>query len=108
MKKLTLLIAAGAGYVLGTRAGRERYEQIKTQANKAWQTAPVQSAKEDVQDAAKQTASTVGAKVAEAATDAKDKVVNTAKSNDDGGAGTSDGAHMRNPDSATNIPRGHA
>jgi hypothetical protein len=32
VKKLTLLIAAGAGYVLGSRAGRERYEQIKTQA----------------------------------------------------------------------------
>ena len=27
-KKLTLLAAVGAGYVLGARAGRERYEQI--------------------------------------------------------------------------------
>ncbi len=30
MKKLMLLGAAAVGYVLGTRAGRERYEQIKS------------------------------------------------------------------------------
>ena len=29
MKKLPLLLAAGVGYVLGTKAGRERYEQIR-------------------------------------------------------------------------------
>ena len=29
MKKLTILISGAVGYVLGTRAGRERYEQIK-------------------------------------------------------------------------------
>ena len=28
MSKLTLIAAGAAGYVLGTRAGRERYEQI--------------------------------------------------------------------------------
>lgn len=27
--RLTLLCAFGAGYVLGTKAGRERYEQIR-------------------------------------------------------------------------------
>ena len=32
MKKLMLLVAGGVGYVLGTRAGRERYEQIKKTA----------------------------------------------------------------------------
>ena len=29
MKKLTLLLAVGIGYVLGARAGRARYDQIK-------------------------------------------------------------------------------
>jgi hypothetical protein len=29
MKKLMTLAAFGLGYVLGTRAGRERYEQIR-------------------------------------------------------------------------------
>ena len=34
MSKLTLLTAAAAGYVLGARAGRERYEQIAAGARK--------------------------------------------------------------------------
>ncbi|MDY0829874.1 hypothetical protein SK224_12145 [Microbacterium sp. BG28] len=40
--KAGLVIGLAAGYVLGTRAGRERYEQIKTQAQKVWNLAPVQ------------------------------------------------------------------
>lgn len=32
--KLTLAAGLGAGYVLGTRAGRERYEKMKTAARK--------------------------------------------------------------------------
>ncbi|MBW9215628.1 hypothetical protein KV102_12330 [Mumia sp. zg.B53] len=34
MRKISLLLAAGAGYVLGARAGRERYDQIVAQAKK--------------------------------------------------------------------------
>ena len=34
MRKISLLLAAGAGYVLGARAGRERYDQIVAQVNK--------------------------------------------------------------------------
>ena len=33
--RLTTLVMFGAGYVIGTRAGRERYEQIVTAAEKA-------------------------------------------------------------------------
>jgi len=36
------VIGLAAGYVLGTRAGRERYEQIKEQALKVWNLDPVQ------------------------------------------------------------------
>ena len=35
--KLTLLCAFGAGYVLGSRAGRDRYEQIRELARDASQ-----------------------------------------------------------------------
>jgi hypothetical protein len=59
VKKLTLLIAAGAGYVLGPRAGRERYEQIKTQATKTWNNPKVQEAADAVQTQAKQAAGDV-------------------------------------------------
>jgi hypothetical protein len=41
--KAGLVIGLAAGYVLGTRAGRERYEQIKTQAAKVWELDPVQA-----------------------------------------------------------------
>ena len=34
MKRLLLLAALGVGYVLGARAGRERYEQIMGTVNK--------------------------------------------------------------------------
>lgn len=47
--KLSLLAGLAAGYVLGARAGRERYEQIATQANKVWSSAPVQKQAEKVQ-----------------------------------------------------------
>ena len=40
--KIGLIVGLGAGYVLGTRAGRERYEQIKTQWLKVWNMDPVQ------------------------------------------------------------------
>ncbi|MFC5676668.1 hypothetical protein [Aeromicrobium endophyticum] len=71
MKKLTLLVVAGAGYVLGSRAGRERYEQIKSQATKTWNSPTVQDAADAVQAQAKQ-----------AAGDVKDKVVDKVSSND--------------------------
>ena len=42
MGKATLVVGLAAGYVLGTRDGRERYEQIKTQANRFVQDPRVQ------------------------------------------------------------------
>lgn len=35
--KLAVLAGVGVGYVLGTRAGRERYEQIRQGAQRLWQ-----------------------------------------------------------------------
>jgi hypothetical protein len=35
--KLAVLAGVGVGYVLGTRAGRERYEQICDGARRLWQ-----------------------------------------------------------------------
>ncbi|CAH0152670.1 hypothetical protein [Microbacterium sp. Bi121] len=40
--KIGLVVGLGVGYVLGTRAGRERYEQIKKQWLKVWDQEPVQ------------------------------------------------------------------
>ncbi len=50
-----ILIVAGlaVGYVLGARAGRERYEEIKRTANKFWNDPRVQHQVENVEDFAK-------------------------------------------------------
>ncbi|SKB06983.1 hypothetical protein [Aeromicrobium choanae] len=79
MKKLALLTAAAVGYVLGTRAGRGRYEQIKQQAERVWHTDPVQSTAHKAQDTAKQAASDVGHRVAETAKDVSGVVSEKAK-----------------------------
>ena len=61
--KLLLLVGAAAGYVLGARAGRERYDQIADQASKAWGNPKVQETVEQV----KAKAPELGQKVSEQA-----------------------------------------
>jgi hypothetical protein len=51
MKKIPLLFAAGVGYVLGSRAGRERYEQIRSGARRLAGNPRVQAAKDRATDA---------------------------------------------------------
>lgn len=54
--KAGLVIGIGVGYVIGTRAGRERYEQIKTQWLKLWNADPVQKQVGKVTELAKSAA----------------------------------------------------
>ena len=51
--KIGLVVGLGVGYVLGTRAGRARYEQIKKQAEKVWELPAVQKQVDKATDAAK-------------------------------------------------------
>ncbi len=39
--KIMFLVGLGVGYVLGTKAGRERYEQIRSRAKDVWESEPV-------------------------------------------------------------------
>lgn len=51
--KLALLVGIGIGYVLGARAGRERYEQIKRAVGGFWNDPRVQHQVQNVEDFAK-------------------------------------------------------
>lgn len=48
--KLLFIAGAGVGYVLGARAGRKRYEQIKASAAKLWESPGIQKQVDAVED----------------------------------------------------------
>lgn len=48
--KLIFVAGAAVGYVLGTRAGRERYEQLKEAASRVWESPAVQKQVHAVED----------------------------------------------------------
>jgi hypothetical protein len=88
VKKLLLLAAAGVGYVLGARAGRERYEQIKGTVDKVTSDPRVQEKAHQAVDTARHQAPVVADKVTSAAAAAKDKMT-----------GSGDTVSKLNPDS---------
>ncbi|MDO5502926.1 MAG: protoporphyrinogen oxidase [Actinomycetia bacterium] len=53
MGKLSFLAGVAAGYVLGAKAGRQRYEQIASISNKVWTSEPVQHQVEKGKEAAR-------------------------------------------------------
>ncbi len=90
MKKLTILISGAIGYVLGSRAGRERYEQIKSMATKVKEDPRVQEKAQQAAEVAKEKAPVVKEKVAGAADTAVSKVK---------GGGSDDLEERMHPDS---------
>lgn len=52
MSKIMMTAAFGAGYVLGTKAGRERYEQISAKVQKLWGHPKVQEQADKVKEQA--------------------------------------------------------
>ncbi|MFE1646773.1 hypothetical protein [Microbacterium sp. P01] len=79
--KLGLVVGIGVGYVLGTRAGRERYEQIKTQAEKVWNLEPVQKQVGKATDFAKSSVMALPSTIWDSAV----KVTNAVKGKDTAG-----------------------
>ncbi|AXH96297.1 YtxH domain-containing protein [Ornithinimicrobium avium] len=74
MNKLWLLIGAGIGYVLGARAGRERYDQLADQANKLWTDPRVQTKVEEAKAKAPEVAHTLGEQAKAKVDEVKSKV----------------------------------
>lgn len=78
--KLVLLVGVGIGYVLGARAGRERYEDIKAWARKLWDDPRVQHQVHEAGEFAKDKAPDV----VRALADGTKKVVSRTKRNQGG------------------------
>jgi len=83
MKKLMILLSGAVGYVLGTRAGRERYEQIRSMASKVRNDPRVQEKAQQAADLAKEKAPVVKDKVQGAAGTAAGKVKDATSSSED-------------------------
>ncbi|WP_207455616.1 YtxH domain-containing protein [Desertivibrio insolitus] len=77
--KILLVVGLGVGYVLGARAGRERYEQIVSGAEKLWRDPRVQKQVSTAQTFAKEKGPEVAHAASEAAKTAGEKVSATAK-----------------------------
>ncbi|QUY61805.1 Hypotetical protein [Gulosibacter molinativorax] len=76
------IVGAGIGFVLGARAGRERYEQIKRAATVAAESAPAQRAVDLAQrgtDAATDQLAKLSGRVSESSKEFESKVVHTAE-----------------------------
>ncbi len=86
MGKLSILLGCGIGYVLGARAGRERYDQIEEQARRVWKDPRVQKRKAEAQDVARQK----GAELKDKAGDATSKTRDGGSSNGSAGTTSSD------------------
>jgi hypothetical protein len=65
--KILFAAGLGVGYVLGTRAGRERYEQIKTASARLWNDPRVQERVEQAEDFVKDKAPEVAGFVSDGA-----------------------------------------
>ena len=104
MRKMTMLVSGGVGYVLGARAGRERYEQIRGVALKVKGNPVVQEKVQQAAGAAKDAAPLVKDKVAEAAGAAKEKASSGGSGDVDevgpNGVPLTDSAYPRNDDDA--------
>lgn len=73
MSKISLIVAGSVGYVLGARAGKDRYADIKSKATQLWQDPRVQEKKDQAQNLVKEKAPAVQGKVADVAAKASSK-----------------------------------
>lgn len=101
--KLLFITGGLIGYVLGARAGRKRYEQIKSAADSFWNAEPVQRRVGDVRDFALDKVGDVPAALFDVGKKVVNSVIDKAGSGS-GGAKSSSKSTTRSTDAATSKP----
>lgn len=71
--KVSFLAGLATGYVLGTRAGRDRYEQIASTVREVWRDPRVQAKADQAQRGVKEAADKAASAAGDAAKTAADK-----------------------------------
>jgi len=79
--RILFVVGLGAGYVLGAKAGRQRYEQIASAADKVWNSPSVTKQRHDVQHFVETKAPKLVETAKDAAGDAVNKVSQVTKRN---------------------------
>jgi len=87
--RLGLFLGLAIGYVLGARAGRERYDQIQALARQLARTEPVQQLSDEVRTAASRAGDRLEARASETIAEIGERV---------GGDATSDGEPLGSPE----------
>ncbi len=86
--KIAFVIGLTVGYIFGTRAGRERYEQIKAGAKSVWDSTLVKQGRDQVGDYFGDVRSNVQDSVIKAGREFVDALVAFNRSRNSGGAGS--------------------
>jgi len=89
--KILLLAGVAVGYVLGARAGREKYNELVSTANKFWNDPRVQEKVEQVQGFVKEKGPEVSGFVQDNAKKVTETVTGRKKSGNGGSTGSSTG-----------------
>jgi len=89
--KILLLAGVAVGYVLGARAGREKYNELVSTANKFWNDPRVQEKVEQVQGFVKEKGPEVSGFVQDNAKKVTDTVTGKKKSGSGGSTGSGTG-----------------
>jgi len=79
IKLAPLLLGLGVGYVLGTKAGREKYDALKTRVDSVWESPRVAKARRDVESYARQQAPIIRDRAEAVAKAAPGVIADTAK-----------------------------
>ncbi len=97
MSKLLLLAAGATGYVLGARAGRERYDQIVDQTQRLRANPKVQKVAQDAQHIARDKGPVVGDRLSDAAKKTASAAKSKVGAGNSSSGDVSDNPHIAGP-----------